>query len=453
MTNPTIERVLAQCAANFDRDLAGLFTLLRQPSISAQDIGVAECATLVRAGLDAAGFQTRLLPTARHPMIYAERLDAPGKPTILMYGHYDVQPPEPLDKWLSPPFEPTIRDGRIWARGVCDNKGQFFSHISAARAWLDATGSLPVNVKFILEGEEETGSPHLDEVVETHRELLAADLVYTSDGPTLLADRPQIVYGVRGVVSAEITVTGANTDLHSGNWGGVAPNAAWRLVHILASLLGPDNEPLLPGFLDRVRPLSAAQRAAIDAIPLTAAEMLATVGLETLPPPDGVPLFDRLMARPTITINGLTSGYQGQGGKTVLPNLASAKLDLRLVPDQEPEEVLELLRAHIARIAPDAVVTGGHGMRPSTTPLDTPLAGLVREAVRTGFGAEPVEAPLLGGSLPDAVWTKGLGLPSFLVPYGVPDQRNHAPNENMPLARFRDGIRTSAALFGLLGDA
>jgi acetylornithine deacetylase/succinyl-diaminopimelate desuccinylase-like protein len=453
MTSPTIDRVLAHCAASFDRDLQGLFTLLRQPSISAQDIGVGECATLVRATLDEAGFATRLLPTKRHPMIYGERLDAPGKPTILIYGHYDVQPPDPLDQWLSPPFEPTIRDGRIWARGVCDNKGQFFSHIAAARAWVEAVGSLPVNVKFLLEGEEETGSPHLDETVAQHRDLLAADLVYTSDGPTLLGDRPQIVYGVRGVVSLEITVSGANTDLHSGNWGGVAPNAAWRLVHLLGTMLSPENEPLIPGLTDRVRPLDDAQRAAIAAIPLTAGEMLGTVGLTELPPPAGVGLFERLMARPTITINGLTSGYQGAGGKTVIPNRASAKLDIRLVPDMDPDETLELVRAHIARVAPDAIVTGGHGMRPSTTPMDTPLAGIVREAVRTGFATEPVESPLLGGSLPDAVWTRGLGLPSFLVPYGVPDQRNHAPNENMPLDRFRDGIRTSAALFGLLADA
>ena len=446
-----LETVLAACAANRDRDLEDLLTVIRQPSISAQNIGIRETADLLIGFLEAAGGKTRLLETSVHPLVYADFDGPAGAPTVLFYGHYDVQPPEPLEAWLSPPFEPTIRDGRIYARGICDNKGQHFAHIAAVRAWLETTGSLPVNVKFILEGEEETGSPHIGEIVEKYRDLLAADLVVTSDGPSIVQDRPAITYGVRGVVSFELRVTGAVSDLHSGNWGGVAPNAAWRLVHVLSTMLSPNNEPLIPGFTDDVRPLPEASRRAIEALPVTPAEMLASIGLSELPPPADLPLFDRLMARPTITINGLTSGYQGPGGKTVLPNSASAKLDCRLVPDQDPQKVLDLIRDHLARVAPDVeFIASGGQMRPSSTPLDHPFAGAVRNAVTTGFGVAPVEVPLMGGSLPDAVWTQDLGLPSFVVPYGVPDQRNHAPNENMPVENYYNGIRTSAALLAEL---
>jgi acetylornithine deacetylase/succinyl-diaminopimelate desuccinylase-like protein len=447
----TLEAVLAACSANRERDLNDLYTLLRQPSISAQNIGIRETADLLKGMLDAIGGQTRFLETSVHPLVYAEFPGPAGAPTVLFYGHYDVQPPEPLDEWLSPPFEPTIRDGRIYARGVCDNKGQHFAHIAAVRAWLETAGALPVNVKFILEGEEETGSPHIGEIVENYRDLLAADLVVTSDGPSIVQDRPAITYGVRGVISFELVAKGAVSDLHSGNWGGVAPNPAWKLVHLLATMLSPDNVPLIDGFMDDVRPMPEASRRAIHALPITKDEMLASIGLAELPPPADVPLFDRLMGRPTITINGLTSGYQGKGGKTVLPNRASVKIDCRLVPDQDPQKILDLVRAHVARVAPDVeFIASGGQMRPSSTPLDHPFAGAVRAAVTIGFGVAPVEIPLMGGSLPDAVWTKDLGLPSFVVPYGVPDQRNHAPNENMPVANFYNGIRSSAALLAEL---
>lgn len=447
----SLAAVLAACERDQERNLADLFRLLRQPSISAQGIGVRECAAIEMELIEAAGGRAQLIETSAQPVIFAEFAGPAGAPTVLFYGHYDVQPPEPLDAWLSPPFEPTIRDGRIYARGVADNKAQHFAHLAAVRAWRETTGSLPINVKFVLEGEEETGSPHLDEFVKNHRDLLAADLVVTSDGPTLLDDRPSIDYGVRGVVSFELQTKGAISDLHSGNWGGVAPNAAWILVHALGTMLDANNEPLIEGFLDDVRPMSAATRAAADAIPLEAAEMLTSIGLTELPPPAGVGLFDRLMVRPTITINGLTSGYQGKGGKTVLPNTASAKLDIRLVADQDPEKILDLVEKHLAKHAPQVtMVRSGGQMRPSSTPLDNPYATAVRAALQTGFGVTPIDVPALGGSLPDAVWTQDLGLPSFIVPYGVPNQRNHAPNENMPLHRFYAGIRTSAALLAEL---
>jgi acetylornithine deacetylase/succinyl-diaminopimelate desuccinylase-like protein len=444
--------VLAACEGNRERDLNDLSTLLRQPSISAQNIGVRECAALVIGLLEDAGGQARLLETSAQPVVYAEFPGQAGAPTLLFYGHYDVQPPEPLELWETPPFEPAIRDGRLFARGVADNKGQFFAHIAALRAWRETAGGPPVTVKFIVEGEEETGSPHLNEIVEHYRDLLAADLVVTSDGPTLLGDRPGIVYGVRGVVSFELRVRGASSDLHSGNWGGVAPNAAWRLVHALSTMFGPDNQPLIEGFLDDVAPVSEASRAAIAAIPVDEQEMLAGIGLRELPPPAGVPLFDRLMARPTITINGLTSGYQGAGGKTVLPSTASAKLDMRLVPDQRADDVFAKFVAHVQKHAPEVEIIRQGSMEPSSTPLDHPYAAPVRRAVERGFGQRPIDIPALGGSLPDDVWTRTLGLPSFLVPYCNADERNHAPNENMELERFYAGIRTAATLLAELGS-
>ncbi len=450
--NENLDRVLAACAANRDRNLADLIRLLRQPSISAQNIGVTECAALIADLLRVAGFEPRLYETPRHPMIYAERLNAPGKPTVLIYGHYDVQPPEPLDQWISPPFEPTIRDGKLFARGVGDNKGQFFAQICGARAWLETVGEFPVNVKLILEGEEETGSPHLAGFVAEHRDLLAADLVYTSDGPVLDDAHPEIVFGVRGVLSVELRARGARSDLHSGNWGGVAPNPAWTLVRLLATMLNDDNEVTIDGFSDAVRPLTPAVRKAMQAIPLDQAAALATIGIERLPPPAGVGYFERLMARPTLTINGLTSGYQGPGSKTVLPSTASAKLDMRLVPDQRADDVYAKVVAHVQKHAPEVEVIRQGSMEPSSTPLDHPFAEPVRRAVARGFGKRPIDLPALGGSLPDDVWTRTLGLPSFLVPYCNADERNHAPNENMELERFFAGIRTAATLLAELAS-
>jgi acetylornithine deacetylase/succinyl-diaminopimelate desuccinylase-like protein len=450
MSHGELDRVIAACAEHEARDLDDLFRLLRQPSISAQNIGVAECATLVQGLLTRAGLTPRLYETSGHPFIYAERLGAPGRPTVLIYGHYDVQPPDPLDAWISPPFEPTIRDGRIFARGAGDNKGQFFAQICGIRAWLETTGELPVNVKVLLEGEEETGSPHMAEFVAAHRDLLAADLVYTSDGPVLDDRHPEIVFGVRGVLSMELRARGANTDLHSGNWGGIAPNPAWTLVHLLGTMMNANYDVTVEGFYDAVRPVSPAMASAMDRIPLDPAAALAGIGIDRLPPPAGVDYFERIMARPTMTIYGLTSGYQGAASKTVLPSTAVAKLDFRLVADQESSDIYEKIVRHVARHAPGVEVVFQGSMERSSTPLDSPLADVVRRAVTRGFGAPPIDLPALGGSLPDAVWTKTLGLPSFLVPYCNSDERNHAPNENMEVARFYAGIRTAAALLGEL---
>lgn len=445
--------VFAACDRRRDRDLASLFTLLGQPSISASGEGIAECAELVRGLLDDSGFAATIMPTPGSSVVYGERLDAPGKPTVLIYGHYDVQPPDPLDAWTSPPFAPEIRDGRIWARGVADNKGQFVANVLGARAWLETHGSLPVNVKVVVEGEEESSSPNFPAFVRDNRERLAADLVYVSDGQVFANQQPIVEFGNRGILYIELTARGASRDLHSGNFGGIAPNPAWTLVHLLATMLSPEGKILVPGITDAVRPVTPELRRALDAIPLDQPAALAEIGLTEMAAPEGVPYYDRLMARPTMNIAGFTSGYGGPGSKTVLPAEARVKMDLRLVPDQDPAEVYELIRKHVARHAPGVGVRHLGAMDPVAVPLDTPLAAPVRRAVRLGFGAEPVDVPLVGGSLPSAVWPRVLGVASLTVPYGNADQANHSPNENMIVDRFFAGIRTSAALLAELAKS
>jgi|SRR5665811_1156097 len=436
-----------------ETDLGDLFTLVRQPSISAQDIGVGECASLVRRFMEDAGLATRMLETSGHPMVLGTWLEAgPDKPTILFYGHYDVQPPDPLELWNSEPFEPEIRNGRIYARGVSDNKAQFFSHLLAIRHWMHVAGELPVNVRFITEGEEEVGSPHLGEVVARYRDDLEADMVYTSDGPVQDVRYPEIAFGVRGMLYIELRATGPNRDVHSGHWGGVAPNPAWMLVDALRTMRDESGAITIDGFHDNVNQPTSGARAAMEALPFDIKEMLARVGLDEMVPPAELPWADRIMARPTLNIAGFTSGYGGPGSKTIIPSTATVKIDMRLVPDQTPDEIWEKVSIHIGRHAPnvEAVRLDG-GMLPSYTPVEHPMAEVIRTAVERGFGTRPIDIPLVGGSLPDAVWTKTLGKPSFLVPYGDPEQANHAPNESYSVERFHQGIKTSAILLAELG--
>src|SRR5690606_16813295 len=282
MPEQNLSAVLAHAETRRDADLEHLFTLLRQPSISAQNVGVAECADLEMKLLQDAGLEAKLLPTSGHPMVYGEWLGAPGKPTVLFYVHYDGQPADPLDLWESEPFEPEIRDGRIYCRGVADNKAQHFSHIAAIRAWMQAAGSLPVNVKVLLEGEEEVGSPHLDEVAEKYGDLLKADLVYTSDGPVTNDQYPEIAFGVRGLLYVELRSTGPNRDLHSGHWGGVAPNPAWQLVRLLNTMVDEQNNVLIEGFYDEVLEPTPGARKAMEALPFDTQQTIAGIGIDRM---------------------------------------------------------------------------------------------------------------------------------------------------------------------------
>jgi acetylornithine deacetylase/succinyl-diaminopimelate desuccinylase-like protein len=424
---------------------------VRHPSISAQNVGVAEVAQLLVKMLAEVGLETRLLPSPGYPMVLGRWDQAPGAPTVLLYGHYDVQPPDPLEEWISPPFEPTIRDGRIYARGVGDNKGQHFAQILAIESHLVAHSRLPCNVIVLLEGEEEVGSPHIADFVREHRDELDADLVITSDGQIHPSGTPTITFGVRGVASFELRARGANRDLHSGNFGGVAPNPLWALVHLLASMKNEGGEITIEGFYENILPPTALEKAAAAKLPLDLQAVKAELGLENLDQPTERPYYDRVMFHPTLTINGLHGGYGGPGSKTVLPHQAVAKCDIRLVAAQTPDEILAKVAAHVQRHAPQVEFIPLDGMYPSKTPLDSAYAEPIREAIVTAQGVEPLLYPSMGGSLPDYVFTKILGVPAFVVPYGNADEANHAPNENLTLECFYNGIRTGAAILSYLG--
>jgi acetylornithine deacetylase/succinyl-diaminopimelate desuccinylase-like protein len=428
-----------------------LCAYLRQPSISAHGEGMAETAAMVAGMMRAIGLATSVVPTAGWPVVLGRWERAPGRPTVLLYGHYDVQPPDPLDAWVSPPFEPTIRDGRLYARGAGDNKGQHLANLLAIEALLARRGALPCNVIVLLEGEEEIGSPRMADFVRDHRADLRADLVVTSDGPVDESGRARILFGVRGVLSFELRARGANRDLHSGNWGGVAPNPLWTLVHLLATMKNAGGEITIDGFSDRVLPLTEAERAALAALPVEADEVMRRLGLRALDQPLERGLAERLAAYPTLTINGLHGGYGGPGSKTVLPGAAVAKCDIRLVEAQTVDDIWARVQAHVRRHAPEVEVVFQGAMEPSKTPLDHPYAAPIRRAVVAALGEEPLLVPALGGSLPDYVFTKILGLPAFGLPYANADEANHAPNENIEVERFIGGIKTGAALLAHLG--
>jgi acetylornithine deacetylase/succinyl-diaminopimelate desuccinylase-like protein len=375
----------------------------------------------------------------------------PSAPTVLLYGHYDVQPPEPLDEWISPPFQPTIRGGRIYARGVGDNKGQHFAQLMAIESHFAVHGELPCNLIFLLEGEEEIGSPHIADFVSTYREALNADLVITADGHVHETGTPVLKYGVRGVSSFELRLRCANRDVHSGNFGGVVPNPIWELVHLLGTMKGPDGKITIDGFYDKVIPPTPLEQEAISRLPEDIETVKKELGLSKLDRPQGRGFYERLMFHPTFTINGFHSGYGGPGSKTVLPHEAVVKCDIRLVEAQTPDEILSKVGDHVSRVAPDVEFIPLDGMLPSKTPLDSPYAAPLKAAIVTAQGKAPLEYPTTGGSLPDYVFTKILKIPAFVIPYGNADEANHAPNENLSLECFINGIRTGAAILTHIG--
>lgn len=431
----TAERALA-------RVIPALQEFVGVASISARgellEEGAALCAQLLRqAGLTVETWRGR-----GAPVVYAWREPPPGAPTILFYGHYDVQPPEPLDAWQSPPFEGVLREGAIYGRGAGDNKGQLLAHIAAVQTLIE-TGRLGVGVKFLVEGEEEIGSPHLAQVASEHRQQLTADLALTSDAPVHDDDQAVIIFGVRGLLYLQLDVRGAARDLHSGNRGGLAPTPAWDLVHALSSLRDEAGHVLVPGFYDPVREPTSEEAAMLRQLPFDRDRMLEELGLDRLPGRSEHHPWEFLMFRPTFNISGLRSGYGGPGAKTIVPCQASCKLDIRLVADQRPDSVLAALREHLARHDPRVQVTEIAAVPPSATAPDTPLAAPVIEAVTRATGTRPWLRPRLGGTTPDYVFTEVLGMPSLLVPYGPPDMNHHAPNEKMTLRALRRGIACS----------
>lgn len=446
-----LDKVFAHIKANEEAFIRRVMDYVRHPSISAHNIGIREVAALLVDMLSGLGMQAETVATENHPMVLARWEKKPGAPTVLLYGHYDVQPPDPLEEWVSPPFEPTIRDGRIWARGIGDNKGQHFAQIMAIESHLAVHGELPCNVIFLLEGEEEIGSPHIASFVEKHRDRLKADLVVTADGPLHESGRPTVTFGVRGVASFELRARGAKRDLHSGNFGGVSPNPIWTLVHLLGTMKNAKGEITIEGFHDNIVPPTALEREAAARLPMAAEDVKAELDLKELDAPRDRPVADRLMFHPTLTINGLHGGYGGPGSKTVLPHEAFAKCDIRLVEAMTPAEVFAKVAAHVKKHAPDVQFVPLNGMLPSKTPMESPFAEPIRQAIVDAQGVEPLLVPSAGGSLPDYVFTKILGTHAFVVPYANADEANHAPNENLKLECFLNGIRTGAALLSRLG--
>jgi acetylornithine deacetylase/succinyl-diaminopimelate desuccinylase-like protein len=427
--------------------------LVAQPSVSPTGEGVLDCALLLTGMMEEAGIRTELLPTPGWPVVYGE-VDAGAPLTILFYGHYDVQPPEPLELWESPPFAPTVRNGRLYGRGTGDNKGQLLANLLAVRAFLKTGTPLPVNVRFCFEGEEESSSLHLPWAVEQYREKLKTDLVYTADGPKHPSERPTIFLGVRGIQYVEVNAYGAARDNHSGNRGGAVPNPAWALVHLLAAMKGPDGQVRIPGFYDRIRPLSDHDRKLLESLPYDPAEAAAAAGMARLEL-SAADYYRRTMLEPTLNIAGFTSGYGGPGSKTIIPAQATVKIDMRLVADQDPADIYRKFVRFVESFPfPPGIrveVKDLHGMEPSRTPGERPEPQAVVRAARRAYGEEPLVLPSLGGSLPNYVWTRILGVPAVNVAYANSDQGNHGPNENIALDCFWDGIRCSIAVLEELG--
>jgi acetylornithine deacetylase/succinyl-diaminopimelate desuccinylase-like protein len=446
-----LSAVFSYIEQNRQNFISRLIDYLRHPSISAYGEGMDEVADYLACWLNRLGLDTRLMPTPGWPLVLGTRIHSATKLTVLLYGHYDVQPPDPLEAWVTPPFEPIIRNGRIYARGAGDNKGQHFAQILAVESLLACLGELPCNVIVLLEGEEEMGSPHIDQFIREHKHELPADLVIISDGPVDVSGRSRLEFGVRGVISFDLHARGANVDLHSGNWGGVAPNPLWTLVHLLSTMKNKDGYVTIDGFYDNVDAPTEQERSALANLPIDIDAVKRELGLERFDAPLDRPFYDRLAFYPTLTINGIHGGYGGPGSKTVLPHEAIAKCDIRLVESQTVDEIFAKVEAHVKRHAPEVEFVRQDGMEPSKTPLDSPFAEPIFQAIVSAQGEEPLTVPAMGGSLPNYVFTKILKLPTFVVPYANSDEANHAPNENIEIERFVKGIRTGAAMLISLG--
>ena len=446
--------------ANKSRVRNELFDLLRIPSVSARsehNADTARAAEWVADSLRTIGLSANVHATKGHPIVVAEWRKAPaGAQTVLIYGHYDVQPAEPLELWNSPPFEPTVRDGKIFARGSVDDKGQLFLHVKALEAHLKTRGSLPVNIIVLAEGEEEVGSEHLAEFIEENAKLLACDAVVISDSAMFAPGLPSILSSLRGLAYFQIDVRGPATDLHSGSYGGAVTNPAMALARILATMHDADGHIAIEGFYDDVVDWGDVARRQIKQLPFDEKGFRAETGSPALFGEKGYSTLERLWMRPTCEVNGLLSGYTGEGAKTVLPAVAMAKVSCRLVPDQLPDKIEELMRAHVEKVCPpgiEATVRPLHGGNPWRADLAGPLFDAARRALATAFDREPVITGE-GGSIPVVGdFQRILNAPVLLVGFGLPGENAHAPNEWMSEENFYKGMRAMAALWEELGKA
>jgi acetylornithine deacetylase/succinyl-diaminopimelate desuccinylase-like protein len=449
--------VLRYIEKNQSRYLDELKQLIAIPSVSTNPENkpdIESCAQWVANHLKIVGMNNvQIFPTAGHPVVYAEWLGAPGKPTLLLYGHYDVQPVDPLNLWTSPPFEATIRGENLYARGSADDKGQVFIHLKSIEAFMNNGGKLPINLKVIIEGEEEIGSEHLAPFIKDHKELLKADLVIISDTSMFAKGVPSVCYGLRGLSYMQIDLTGPNKDLHSGSFGGSVHNPIQALSEIIAQLHDKHGRITIPGFYRDVLKLTAKERAAYKKLPWNDKTYAKSLGLQHLYGEKGFTSLERLWARPTLECNGIWGGFTGEGAKTVLPSKASAKISMRLVPNQKADKIAKLFQNYVRKIAPKTVkvdVRYLHGGEAAITPIESPGVRTAVSALEKGFGKKPLYQRE-GGSIPIVIQFKQLlGLDTVLLGFGLPDENAHAPDEFINLENFFGGIRTAAHFYNEL---
>jgi acetylornithine deacetylase/succinyl-diaminopimelate desuccinylase-like protein len=455
----SLDAVLARLDAEHDRILAELVEFAAIPSVStdpAHAADLAAAAAWVATKLREAGpFAVQTIPTPGASVVYAEWLSAPGAPTVLIYGHYDVQPEDPVDLWQSPPFAPTLRDGRLYARGVSDDKGPMLIPIKVAEAFFAEAQRLPINIKFMIEGEEEIGSRHLEAFVLQHRELLRADMVISADGAMWRIDEPSLIVANRGLAGLEFALRGAAKDLHSGRHGGSVANSLHAMARLIASLHSPDGRVAVAGFYDRVQELSAVERAEIAALPFDDAVYLAQVGASAAVGEPGYGTLERQWTRPTLEVNGMWGGYQGPGQKTVVPSEARAKITCRLVPDQDPEEIVALVTHHLeANVPPGTrltVLPADHSARPFRIDRENVVLKAAATALEATYGVAPIIVRM-GGTVPVAeIFHRVMGLETVYFSFSTGDEDFHAPNEFFRVHRLHEGLAAWARLWQVLG--
>ena len=446
---------LDQHQSQFEDDLK---SFLRIPSISADSrhkTDMQSCAEFVKLQLQQAGCKVEIISTAGHPIVYGEICETANAPTILVYGHYDVQPPDPLDQWKSPPFEPTIREGKIFARGATDDKGQVLTHVKAIQAWMKTVGSLPLNVKFLIEGEEEVGGANLDRFLETHLEQVACDAVVVSDTSQFGQNTPAITYGLRGIISCEILLEGPNQDLHSGVFGGAVANPVTFLGKLVGSLIDNQGVIQIPEFYDDVLPLTEAEQTQFADLPFDYEQFCEGLGIAAGWGESGYSSLERRWARPTCDVNGIQGGYQGEGPKTIIPAKASAKITCRLVPHQKPDHILKSLEQYLRSQTPEGLKLTFHSDHGCPGIVFDPVSqwmSAAKQAIHHGFGQEPVMIRE-GGSIPVVgTFHELLKVPTLLLGWGRNTDNLHSPNEHFHLEDFHNGIRSSVWLWKELGE-
>lgn len=453
-----MENVLEHLQSNQQSALDELFDFLRIPSVSADSAyqpDMQRCAEFVQNSMTAAGLTAEIIPTAGHPIVYGERIEDPSLPTVLVYGHYDVQPPDPLDLWTTPPFEPQIRDGKIFARGATDDKGQLFTHLKSLQAWTQTAGRLPVNVKFLVEGEEEVGSDNLDRFLDENKERLKADVAVISDTSQYGNGIPAITYGLRGIIAAEVRLTGPCKDLHSGIYGGSIANPANAIARMVGSLVDDNGQVQIPGFYDDVIALSKKEKQQFADLPFSEKGFLSETGSAALFGEAGFSTLERRWARPTCDINGIYGGYSGEGPKTIVPSKAAAKITCRLVPGQDPEKIMASLKTWLEERCPSGIqfeFQDFHGCAAFGFDPTSPWISAASEAVEIAFGQPPVFIRE-GGSIPVvSSFQQILGIDTLLLGWGRNTDNLHSPDEHFYVQDFHNGILASAHLWPKLAD-